>query len=110
MRDRGISKYLGLGDERASRLAVTVFEFQRHEASNRAAAAVCPCGPMARATDPNTGPASPVPAHGGAGVVALFGSSSGDTCAISDNARANGGIRRVFAASLASGKVGLPSN
>ena len=92
------------------KLAARVLEFQRHEASNRAAAAVCPCGPMARATDPNTGPASPVPAHGGAGVVALFGSSSGDTCAISDNARANGGIRRVFAASLASGKVGLPSN
>ena len=40
MRDRGISKYLGLGDEHASRLAVTVFEFQGHEASNRAAAAV----------------------------------------------------------------------
>ena len=110
MRDRGISKYLGLGDELASRLAVTVFEFQRHEASNRAAVAVCPCGPMARATDPNTGLASPVPAHGGAGVVALFGSSSGDTRAISDTARANGEFRRDFAASLASGKVGLPSN
>jgi hypothetical protein len=54
MRDRGISKYLGLGDEHASRLAVTVFEFQRHEASNRAAAAVCPCGPMARATQHRT--------------------------------------------------------
>jgi hypothetical protein len=33
---------------------VTVFEFQRHEASNRAAAAVCPCGPMARATQHRT--------------------------------------------------------
>jgi len=43
-----------LGDEHNPRLAATVFEFQRLEASNRAAAAVCPCGPMARATDPNT--------------------------------------------------------
>ena len=110
MRDRSIPKHLGSRDEHDWKLTSMVFEFQRHEASNRAATAVWPCGPMARATDPNTGPASPVPAHGGAGVVALFGSSSGDTCAISDNARANGGIRRVFAASLASGKVGLPSN
>src|SRR5215831_3732482 len=45
----------GWQDEHNPRLAATVFEFQRLEASNRAAAAVCPCGPMARAPDPNTG-------------------------------------------------------
>ena len=108
MRDRGISKYLGLGDEHASRLAVTVFEFQgRGEQPGRG----CRFVPAVRwPVLPNTGLASPVPAHGGAGVVALFGSSGGDTRAISDTARANGGFLRDFAASLASGKVGLPSN
>jgi hypothetical protein len=35
MRDRGISKYLGSGEEYDVKLAVTVLEFQRHEASNR---------------------------------------------------------------------------
>ena len=109
MRDPGISKYLGLGDEHASRLAVTVFEFQRHEAKQPGRG--CRFVPAVRwPVLPNTGLASPVPAHCGAGVVALFGSSGGDTRAISDTARANGGFRRDFAASLASGKVGLPSD
>jgi hypothetical protein len=35
MRSRGIAKYLGSRDEHDLRLAVTVFELQRHEASNR---------------------------------------------------------------------------
>jgi hypothetical protein len=58
VRDRGISKHLGLGDEHASTLAATVFEIQRHEGEQprrgcrvRYAPA---SGTMASAADPNT--------------------------------------------------------
>jgi len=35
MRDRGISRYLGSGEEYDVKLVARVLEFQRHEASNR---------------------------------------------------------------------------
>src|SRR5262249_50788789 len=107
--DRGISKYLRLEDEHNPRLAATVFEFQRLEASNRAAAAVCPCGPMARATDPNT----TLRVSGIRARRRRFCGSIWQQRAHPrdmDTARANGRFRRDFAAHLASGKIGSPSN